>query len=184
LIIFHWTEVVQRLKALRYTAMVTMVMCGVLVTVANRRLSAPLSFPEAAQRLHSWPGPCLGRASTHAVEESLRQSPTHTILFKKKSRVAPARSDSSDEALSSSSLLLVDSSDSSQWRPMVGSSRNIRAHEFERPYLPGAGACPPRSENSCFTSLNRSFITRIASSRYPHEPMYALDPACAAQPRT
>jgi hypothetical protein len=69
-----------------------MVMCGVLVTVANRRLSAPLSFPEAAQRLHSWPGPCLGRAST--VEESLRQSPTHTILFKKSHvslRLGPTR---------------------------------------------------------------------------------------------
>lgn len=43
--------------------MVTMVMCRVLMTVANRRLSAPLSFPEAAQRLHSWPGSCLRRAS-------------------------------------------------------------------------------------------------------------------------
>ena len=49
--------------ALRYTAMVTMVMCRVLMTVANRRLSAPLRFPEAAQRLHSWPGSCLRRAS-------------------------------------------------------------------------------------------------------------------------
>ena len=60
--------------------MVTMVMCRVLVTVANRRLSAPLSFPEAAQRLHSWPGPCLGVASrpghlNHELTRSVRRPP-------------------------------------------------------------------------------------------------------------
>ena len=31
--------------------------------LASHHLSAPLSFPEAVQRLHGWPGPCLGGAS-------------------------------------------------------------------------------------------------------------------------
>ena len=31
--------------------------------LASRHLSAPLSFTEADQRLHDWPGPCLGGAS-------------------------------------------------------------------------------------------------------------------------
>ena len=43
--------------------MVITIIGRVLDYLANRRLSDPLSFPEAAQRLHSWPGPCLGGAS-------------------------------------------------------------------------------------------------------------------------
>ena len=43
--------------------MVITIKVRVLNTLANHRLSASLSFPEAAQRLHSWPGPCLGVAS-------------------------------------------------------------------------------------------------------------------------
>ena len=152
-----------------------------------------------------------GIGDSGGVEESLRQSPTHTILLKKVGRVAPARSDSSDEALSSSSLLLVDSSDSShlkknltcrtsrrttrsdssdkassessvllvdssdssQWRPIVGSSRNIRAHEFERPYLPGAGACPPRQERNRW----------LQPGRRPSNPNHARHhPTVAAPP--
>ena len=43
---------VQRLRALRYTAMVTMVMCGVLMTVANRR-GVIAKYPHARTRAKS-----------------------------------------------------------------------------------------------------------------------------------
>ena len=57
-----------------YTTMVTTNYVRVLFPLGNRRLCAPLSFPEASQRLHSWPRLCLG-GKKHAVWIIMRLLP-------------------------------------------------------------------------------------------------------------
>ena len=75
------------------------------------------------------------RASlTRQTHESRSRSDKVRLIrfyYKSRGRVAPARSDSSDEALSSSSLLLVDSSDSSHLKKNLTCRTSLESEESE-----------------------------------------------------